>query len=46
MLSISKLRIPNINRLPIDLVRPTGIVPENRNSLRHILAENNIKMLA
>jgi hypothetical protein len=46
MLSISKLRIPNINRLPIDLIRPTRIIPENRNSLRDILTENNIVRLA
>ena len=46
MLGISKLRISNINSLPIDLIRPTSIVPENRNSLRHILSKNNIERLA
>jgi hypothetical protein len=46
MLSISKLRIPNINRLPINLIRPTRIIPENRNSLRDILTKNNIVRLA
>jgi hypothetical protein len=46
MLGISKLRIPNINSLPINLIRPTRIVPENRNSLRHILTKNNIIRLA
>jgi hypothetical protein len=46
MLGISKLRIPNINSLPVNLIRPTRIIPENRNSLRHILTKNNIIRLA
>ena len=46
MLGISKLRIPNINGLPVNLIRPTRIIPKDRNSLRDILTKNNIKRLA
>lgn len=46
MLGVSKLCVSNINGLAIDLVRPTCIVTEHRNSLCHILSKNDIKRLA
>lgn len=46
MLRISKLRISHINRLTVNLIRPTSIIPKHRNRLRDILAEHNIERLA